>query len=98
MIQNSLSPVVKSRISSLSGNTIRVEKRNLACTGTMSSFEYFTTRAPSGVVAVAGGPKAKTAALKKAAAVTQLRMDFLHPHVACFIIFSLFFSCQYLRF
>src|SRR6266481_2930042 len=47
MIQNSRSPVVKSRISSLSGRTIKVEKRSLACTGTMSSRPYFTMRAPS---------------------------------------------------
>src|ERR1039457_5772956 len=47
MIQNSLSPVVKSRISSFSGNTMSVENRSFARTGTMSSFEYFTTRAPS---------------------------------------------------
>ncbi len=47
MIQNSLSPVVKSRISSSSGRTIRVENRSLARTGTMSSLEYLTTRAAS---------------------------------------------------
>ncbi len=54
MIQNSLSPVVKSRISSSSGRTMSVEKRSLARTGTMSSFEYFTTRASASVVACAG--------------------------------------------
>src|ERR1039457_2021091 len=63
MIQNSLSPVVKSRISSFSGNTMSVEKRSFARTGTISSFEYFTTRAPSaaatkGVCPVAAKQKA----------------------------------------
>src|SRR5215471_1463329 len=48
MIQNSRSPVVKSRISSSSGRTMSVEKRSLAWTGITSSFAYFTTRAPSG--------------------------------------------------
>src|SRR6266849_9168223 len=86
MIQNSLSPVVKSRISSLSGNTISVENRNLARTGTMSSFEYLTTRAPSGVAAVPGEMELKTAALKRAAAASQLRMDFLRLDVAWFIV------------
>src|SRR4030095_1427937 len=47
MIQNSRSPVVKSRISSSSGRTMSVEKRSLAWMGTMSSFPYLTTRAPS---------------------------------------------------
>ena len=37
MIQKSLSPVVKSMISSLSGRTMRVEKRSFARIGTMSS-------------------------------------------------------------
>src|SRR6267154_3685188 len=46
MIQNSRSPVVKSRISSSSGSTMSVENRNLACTGTTSSLLYLTTRAP----------------------------------------------------
>src|SRR2546429_2950202 len=54
MTQNSLSPVVKSRISSSSGRTMRVENRSLARTGTMSSFEYFTTRAAASVAARAG--------------------------------------------
>src|ERR1041384_305147 len=47
MIQNSRSPVVKSRISSSSGRTMSVEKRSLAWTGTMSSLAYLMTRAPS---------------------------------------------------
>src|SRR6266487_1278054 len=45
MIQNSLSPVVKSRISSPSGSTISVENRTLARTWTISCREYFTVRA-----------------------------------------------------
>ena len=36
----------ESRISSSSGRTMSVEKRSLAWTGTMSSWEYFTTGAP----------------------------------------------------
>jgi len=48
MIQNSLSPVVKSRISSFSGRMMSVEKRSLALTGTISLCAYFTTRAVSG--------------------------------------------------
>ena len=55
MIQNSLSPVVKSRISSFSGSTIRVEKRSLARTGMICSREYFTVRAPSAGAAKDGG-------------------------------------------
>src|SRR5580700_5022033 len=54
MTQNSLSPVVKSRISSSSGRTMSVEKRSLARTGTMSSLAYFTTRAVASVAASAG--------------------------------------------
>src|SRR5271166_3125402 len=54
MTQNSLSPVVKSRISSSSGRTMSVEKRRLARTGTMSSFAYFTTRAAASVAALTG--------------------------------------------
>src|SRR6266851_3753638 len=94
MIQNSLSPVVKSRISSLSGNTISVENRSLARTGTMSSFEYFTTRAPSGVAAAPGELKLKAAAPKRAATISQLRMDFLRLDVAWFIFFSLWFGAK----
>src|SRR5271154_518881 len=52
MIQNSRSPVVKSRISSSSGKTMSVEKRSLAWTGTMSSLLYLTTRAPVSADAV----------------------------------------------
>src|SRR6516225_12181255 len=51
MTQNSLSPVVKSRISSSSGRTMSVENRSLAWTWTMSSFEYFTTRAATDAAA-----------------------------------------------
>src|SRR5258708_1826600 len=59
MPQNSLSSVVKSRMSSSSGRTMSVENRSLAWTGTMSSFAYFTTRAAVSVVAgVGGAPKA----------------------------------------
>src|SRR6266850_5682581 len=47
MIQNSRSPVVKSKISSSSGRTMSVENRTLAWTSTMSSLPYFTMRAPS---------------------------------------------------
>src|ERR1700757_2862869 len=48
MIQNSLSPVAKSRISSFWGKTIRVEKRSFARTGMMSCWEYFIVLAPPG--------------------------------------------------
>src|SRR5215468_7839733 len=61
MIQNSRSPVVKSRISSSSGNTMSVEKRSLAWTGTMSSLPYFTTRAPSSANACATDTTASAA-------------------------------------
>ena len=64
MIQNSLSPVVKSRISSSSGSTISVEKRSLARTGTMSSFAYFTTRAAASVAARAPDGNQRAAALQ----------------------------------
>src|ERR1700733_13106771 len=43
MIQNSLSPVVKSRISSFSGRTMSVEKRSLARTAITSFLLYLTT-------------------------------------------------------
>src|SRR5579885_256380 len=46
MIQNSRSPVVKSRISSSSGRMMSVENRSFAWTWTMSSLLYLTTRAP----------------------------------------------------
>src|SRR5260370_11866263 len=51
MTQNSLSPVVKSRISWCWGRTMRVENRSLGRTGKMFSFEYFTTRAAASVAA-----------------------------------------------
>src|SRR5882762_6566903 len=57
MIQNSRSPVVKSRISSSSGRTMSVENRSFACTGTTSSLLYLTTRAP---VSVANTPPVAT--------------------------------------
>src|SRR6185437_469035 len=67
MTQNSLSPVVKSRISSSSGRIMRVEKRSLARTGTMSSFEYFTTRAATSVAAcVAEGWKTAAPTMRRA--------------------------------
>src|SRR5580692_6244884 len=53
MTQNSVSPVVKSRISSSAGRMMRVENRSLALTGTMSSFAYLTTRAVASVAAFA---------------------------------------------
>src|ERR1022692_874309 len=73
MIQNSLSPVVKSRISSFSGNTISVEKRSFARTGTMSSFEYFTTRAPS--VAATKGMCPMAAKQKAASVYIRIRVE-----------------------
>src|SRR5579862_3023838 len=45
MIQKSLSPVAKSRISSFCGNTMRVEYRSFARTEITSCCEYFTVRA-----------------------------------------------------
>src|SRR5579875_3172550 len=45
MIQKSLSPVVKSRISSFAGSTISVEKRIFARMGMMSVWEQWTTLA-----------------------------------------------------
>src|SRR5262245_10477142 len=69
MIQNSRSPVVKSRISSSSGKTMSVEKRSLAWTATMSSLLYFTTRAPSSA-ANAGGKGTKASA----AIIAQVRV------------------------
>src|ERR1700730_13401384 len=45
MIQKSLSPVAKSRMSSSCGNTIRVEYRSFARTAITSCCEYFTVRA-----------------------------------------------------
>src|ERR1039457_1948166 len=45
MIQKSLSPVAKSRMSSSCGNTIRVEYRSLARTAITSCCEYLTVRA-----------------------------------------------------
>src|SRR5579884_692709 len=56
MIQNSLSPVVTSRISSLSGRMMSVEKRSFAFTGTMSFWLYFTTRAVSVAARMEAGP------------------------------------------
>src|SRR5215470_14094953 len=56
MIQNSRSPVVKSRISSSSGSTMSVEKRSLARTSTMSSLAYLTTRAPVSADRSIGNP------------------------------------------
>src|SRR5215472_5301155 len=56
MIQNSRSPVVKSRISSSSGSTMSVEKRSLACTSTISSLPYLTTRAPVSADRSIGNP------------------------------------------
>src|SRR5580658_7720684 len=44
MIQKSLSPVAKSRMSSSWGNTISVEYRSFARTEIMSCCEYFTVR------------------------------------------------------
>src|SRR5713226_3399103 len=46
MIQNSLSPVVASRISSFTGNTMSVENRIFAWMGIMSVSAYLTVRAP----------------------------------------------------
>src|SRR5271155_1726586 len=45
MIQKSLSPVAKSRMSSSCGKTIRVEYRSFARTAITSCCEYFTVRA-----------------------------------------------------
>src|SRR6202161_1666738 len=45
MIQKSLSPVAKSRMSSSCGNTISVEYRSFARTEITSCCEYFTVRA-----------------------------------------------------
>src|SRR6267142_3692292 len=60
MIQNSRSPVVKSRISSSSGRTMSVEKRSFAWTGTMSSLLYLTMRASS-LAAIRSGAASRTA-------------------------------------
>src|SRR5580700_1926755 len=73
MIQNSLSPVVKSRISSSSGRTMSVEKRSFARTGTMSSLEYFTTRAASVAARTAEGGNAT--ATTRVSAVTKTNCD-----------------------
>src|SRR5215471_3456531 len=59
MIQNSLSPVVKSRISSFSGRTMSVENRSLARTWTMSCWEYFTVRAAAVSATAREGAKAE---------------------------------------
>src|ERR1700722_13896453 len=81
MIQNSLSPVVKSRISSFSGNTISVEKRSFARTGTMSSFEYFTTRAPSAAATKGVCPMAT----KQKAASVYIRIRVERRRGRCFM-------------
>src|SRR5208283_2192445 len=87
MTQNSLSPVVKSRISSSSGRTISVEKRSLALTGTMSSLEYFTTRAAASVAAWAD-MAARQVRQRKA---RLLKIDF--DAVVRFIFFLLRWIC-----
>src|ERR1039457_7683709 len=81
MIQNSLSPVVKSRISSFSGNTISVEKRSFARTGTISSFAYFTTRAPSAAATKGVCPMAT----KQKAANVYIRIRVERRRVKCFM-------------
>src|SRR5215472_2636773 len=58
MIQNSLSPVVKSRISSFCGRTMSVENRSLARIWTMSCWEYFTVRAAALSASAREGAKA----------------------------------------
>src|ERR1700677_1887779 len=99
MTQNSLSPVVKSRISSSSGRTIKVENLSLARIGIMSSFEYFTTRAAASVAASAGEPWKATALKTPMATVKEktncqfLRLrsfiDLLLYNVVCFWEFVL---------
>src|SRR5258708_24471 len=84
MTQNSLSPVVKSRISSSSGRTMSVEKRSLARTGTMSSFAYFTTRAEASVAAAAGEAW-NAAALKTTKAKAQKKSLYGWMRNICFI-------------
>src|SRR6266481_6853961 len=71
MIQNSRSPVVKSKISSSSGRTMSVENRTLAWTATMSSFPYFTMRAPS--AAARGCPRNITETPASAASIRTKR-------------------------
>src|SRR5579863_855768 len=83
MTQNSLSPVVKSRISSSSGRTINVENRSLARTGTISSLEYLTTRAPS-VAACAGRPWIG-ATPRTRSRRTQVRLLCRRMRMVCFI-------------
>src|SRR6202041_216003 len=85
MIQNSLSPVVKSRISSSSGRTIRVEKRSFARTGIMSSLEYLTTRAASVAAHAAENGKAVT----KTTIATQHTKPSCHELEKARFIFSL---------
>src|SRR5262249_47331486 len=77
MIQNSRSPVVKSRISSSSGKTMSVEKRSLAWTATMSSLLYFTTRAPSSAANVGGKTTTASAAIRAQARVSSFRAIFV---------------------
>src|SRR5258708_5474974 len=60
MIQNSLSPVVASRISSFTGNTMSVENRILAWMGIISVSAYLTVRAPES--AWTAGVRAKSTA------------------------------------
>src|SRR5216683_6398445 len=74
MIQKSLSPVAKSRISSFCGNTMSVEKRTLAWTGTMSCCEYLIVRPPP--VSACSGNAAKTARQRIVRLRLFLRTDF----------------------
>src|SRR5467141_5147172 len=74
MIQKSLSPVAKSRMSSFCGNTMSVEKRTLAWTDTMSCCEYLTVRPPP--VSACTGTAAKTARQRIARLRLFLRADF----------------------
>src|ERR1700722_205375 len=87
MIQNSLSPVVKSRISSSSGRTISVENRSLARTGTISSFEYLTTRAAWSAAARAG-EHGRATAFKTAIATRPTNLHCRGMPMRCFIVHS----------
>src|SRR5579863_7502672 len=84
MIQNSLSQVVKSRISSSSGRTISVENRSLARTATISSFEYLTTRAAWSAAARAG-EHGKATTFKTAIATRPTNLHCRGMRMRCFI-------------
>src|SRR5439155_1124900 len=76
MIQNSLSPVAKSRMSSFGGRTMSVEKRILARIETISCGEYFTVRPLPG--SACAGSMASTVKLNTAR--LPLRTDLKSVH------------------